>query len=605
MRILGISAFYHDSAAALVEDGRIIAAVQEERFTRIKHDAAFPLHAVRHCLERAAGQPDLVVYYEKPLLKFERILSSAFATAPRGFKGLASALPLWLRHKLWIPLEIEKALETAGCKSPPPIRFAGHHESHAASAFYPSPFESAAILTLDGVGEWSTATQGLGRNGELRLLRELRYPHSPGLLYSAFTQHCGFRVNSGEYKLMGLAPYGEARHVDTILKELMDLREDGSFRLNLRHFAFHEGERMTAPSFAGLFGIPERRSGEEPTQDHCDLARSVQAVIEEIVLRMARSLHAETGEHRLCLAGGVALNCVANGRLLREGPFSQIWIQPAAGDAGGALGAALALHHSLPDSSPRAPAGRDGMQGAFLGPDYAEAAIDHSLAARGLQAECLPDASSAARRVAKALAAGKVVGVHQGRAEFGPRALGARSILADPRVPDMQSRLNLKIKFRESFRPFAPIVLAEEATRYFDLGTQSPYMLLTAPVARQRRLPTPGATGLQERLHELRSDIPSVTHVDHSARVQTVELGTNPWLHEVLEAFRHETGCAVLINTSFNVRGEPPVCSPDEAIEGFLATGMDCLCLGTRFLDKACLPAASLPSQGARQFAPD
>jgi len=605
MRILGISAFYHDSAAALLEDGRIVAAVQEERFTRVKHDARFPLEAVRHCLAQAGGPPDAVVYYEKPLLKFERILSSSFATAPRGFRGLATALPLWLRHKLWIPLEIEKALEAAGCSQVPPIRFCGHHESHAASAFFPSPFESAAILTLDGVGEWSTATQGLGNGNALRLLRELRYPHSPGLLYSAFTHHCGFRVNSGEYKLMGLAPYGQPRHVGQILEELLDLREDGSFRLNLRHFAFHEGERMTAPSFARLFGIPARRPEEPLRQEHCDLARSVQEVIEQIVLRMARSLHRETGETRLCLAGGVALNCVANGRLLREGPFRELWVQPAAGDAGGALGAALAYHHAQAGCPPRRSPGRDGMQGAFLGPDYDDGLIAAALSARSLSAEKLPDLQTAAGRVAAALTAGKVVGVLQGRAEFGPRALGARSILADPRGTHMQSQLNLKIKFRESFRPFAPVVLAEQAADYFELGADSPYMLVTAPVLEHRRRPSDGKEALLDRLQEPRSDIPAVTHVDYSARVQTVEASQNPWLHAVLSAFRRETGCAVLINTSFNVRGEPPVCSPEEALDGFLATGMDCLCLGTHFLDKATLPADRLSPAKPRHFAPD
>jgi carbamoyltransferase len=484
-----------------------------------------------------------------------------------------------------------------------PVHFSGHHEAHAASAFFPSPFARAAILTLDGVGEWTTTALARGEGNRLELLREQRFPHSLGLLYSAFTHHAGFRVNSGEYKLMGLAPYGTPRFAGQILENLLDLKADGSFRLNLDYFGFLEGQAMTSERFATLFG-PPRRPDDPMTQMHCDLAASIQQVTEEIVLRLARTLHALTGEENLCLAGGVALNCVANARLLREGPFRNIWVQPAAGDAGGALGAALAFHH-LQHKAPRASIGpSDAMRGAFLGPEYSDADIAAAIAARGLPAEKLAPAELNARLTDR-LVAGEVVGYFQGRAEFGPRALGARSILADARSPEMQRRLNLAIKFRESFRPFAPIVLAERATAWFDLPAPSPYMLFTAPVAAAHRLPVTTAGDWQARLTTVRSVIPAVTHVDYSARVQTVEAATNPALHALLTVFADRTGCPVLVNTSFNVRGEPPVCHPREAIEGFLATGMDCLALGPYFLEKRNLPASLTATPSTRTFAPD
>jgi len=604
MRLLGISAHYHDSAAVLVEDGRIVAAAQEERFTRIKHDAALPRQAIAYCLSRCAGPLNAVVYYEKPLQKFERILRTAFAAAPGGFRAFAAAIPDWARRKLWISLEIEDALRALGHNMDGKIRFASHHEAHAASAFFPSPFPHAAILTLDGVGEWSTATLAQGNGAKLDFLHELRFPHSLGLLYSAFTHYCGFRVNSGEYKLMGLAPYGEPRYRDLILENLLDLREDGSFRLRLEHFGYLHGERMTSARFDALFGGPARRPADEVTQRHCDLARSIQSVTEEIVLRIARHLHSITGAEDLCLAGGVALNCVANGRLLREGPFKRIWVQPAAGDAGGALGAALSFHYAQPGAVRTTDGTHDAMRGAFLGPEYADSEIAAALAERGLAAERLPDSAATARRIAERVAAGAVVGVLQGRAEFGPRALGARSILGDARSPRMQSVLNLKIKFRESFRPFAPIVLAERTAEFFDLAAPSPYMLLTAPV-RGARSSEPSAP-MAERLRESRSAIPAVTHVDGSARVQTVDAATNPFLHAVLREFDALTGCPVMINTSFNVRGEPPVCHPREAIEGFLHTGMDALALGPYFIERSTVPPSLLPAANApRAFAPD
>jgi len=637
MRLLGLSAFYHDSAAVLLEDGVIVAAAQEERFSRIKHDASFPRQAAAWCLTQARGPVDAAVYYEKPLLKFERILTTALAVAPRGFGAFAAAMPDWLHHKLWLPGVIEDELAALGC-GPVPVHFSGHHEAHAASAFFPSPFARAAILTLDGVGEWTTTALGHGRDGRIELLQEQRFPHSLGLLYSAFTHHAGFRVNSGEYKLMGLAPYGRPRFAETIRNELLHLKPDGSFRLNLDYFGFLEGQAMTNARFATLFG-PPRRPADAMTQDHCDLAASIQQVTEEIVLRLAHTLRALTGEDNLCLAGGVALNCVANARLQREGPFHRIWVQPAAGDAGGALGAALAFHHHAQRECASAPSanvrntniaipspstassgnspgeprtdvritnktrGSDAMCGAFLGPEYGDDEIAAALGARGLTAEKLSPSALVAR-VTDRLIAGDVVGWFQGRAEFGPRALGARSILADARSPEMQRRLNLKIKFRESFRPFAPIVLAERASAWFDLPAPSPYMLFTAPVTMSHRLPVTEPADWQARLGVARSVIPAVTHVDGSARVQTVDRAVNPVLHGLLTAFADRTGCPVLVNTSFNVRGEPPVCHPREAIEGFLATDMDCLALGSYFLEKKNLPA-DLARTDARTFAPD
>jgi len=603
MRILGLSAFYHDSAAVLLEDGQIVAAAQEERFSRIKHDASFPRRAAAWCLSKAAGPLDAVVYYEKPLLKFERILSTAFAVAPRGFRAFAAAIPDWLHHKLWLPSVIEEELEKLSCVKVP-VYFSGHHEAHAASAFYPSPFERAAILTLDGVGEWTTTALGRGNGPQIELLRELRFPHSLGLLYSAFTHYCGFRVNSGEYKLMGLAPYGEPRFAETIRQNLIDLRDDGSFQLNLGYFGYLHGQKMTNDRFAALFGAPARKPEEALTQQHCDLARSIQEVTEEIVLRLVRTLHNDTGEENLCLAGGVALNCVANGRLLREGPFRHLWVQPAAGDAGGALGAALALHH-MHFNAPRSAPQTDAMHGAFLGPEYGDDEILQAVNDAGLTARRLNN-DELHLYLAQQIADSKVVGFFQGRAEFGPRALGARSILADARSPQMQSQLNLKIKFRESFRPFAPIVLAERAAEYFDLTAPSPYMLFTAPVLASRRTKSDsGVRELSARVHEIRSDIPAVTHLDYSARVQTVDIRENPVLHSLLTAFDRLTGCPVMINTSFNVRGEPPVCHPREAIACFLDTGIDILALGNYVIEKSALPPELLAKRKPRTFAPD
>ena len=605
MRILGLSAYYHDSAAVLLEDGVIVAAAQEERFSRIKHDAAFPRAAAAWCLSQRRGPLDAVVYYEKPLLKFQRILETSLAVAPRGFRAFAAALPGWLNEKLWLPGVIEDELAKLGC-GPVPVHFAGHHEAHAASAFFPSPFAHAAILTLDGVGEWTTTAFGRGADNHLELLRELRFPHSLGLLYSAFTHHCGFRVNSGEYKLMGLAPYGEPRFTATILRDLLDLKSDGSFRLNLDYFGYLHGQAMTSGRFATLFGVAARQPEEPLTQEHCDLARSIQNVTEEIVLRLARTLHAETGEENLCLAGGVALNCVANARLQRDGPFQRIWVQPAAGDAGGALGAALAFYH-LQHKATRVHSGvgrSDAMGGAFLGPEYSETEMVAALQAHGLPVDRLPP-ETLHSRITERLDAGEVVGFFQGRAEFGPRALGARSILADARSPEMQRRLNLKIKFRESFRPFAPIVLAERAAEYFDLPAPSPYMLFTAPVTSAQRLPVTATPAWAERLNAVRSTLPAITHVDFSARVQTVDRATNPVLHAVLSAFAQRTGCPVLVNTSFNVRGEPPVCHPREAIVGFLATEMDALALGPFFIEKRLLPPDLIRPASPRNFAPD
>jgi carbamoyltransferase len=626
MRLLGLSAYYHDSAAVLLEDGVIVAAAQEERFTRIKHDAAFPRAAAAYCLSQATGPLDAVVYYEKPLLKFERILTTALAVAPRGFRAFAAAMPSWLREKLWLPSVIADELAALGHPGIP-VRFAAHHQAHAASAFFPSPFDRAAILTLDGVGEWSTTTLGRGHDNRLELLQELRFPHSLGLLYSAFTHHCGFRVNSGEYKLMGLAPYGQPRFAKRIHEHFLDLRDDGSFRLNLDCFGYLHGQAMTNARFAHKLGIPARPPEAPLEQVHCDLARSIQDVTEEIILRLARTLHTMTGEKNLCMAGGVALNCVANARLLREGHFTNIWIQPAAGDAGGALGAALAYHHasvpppSLNSSTPPSEsvpsvssvvhsAPTDAMHGSFLGPACTDTEIATALASAGLlsHAQKLPDTSALHARLATLLASGAVLGFCQGRAEFGPRALGARSILADARSPDMQRRLNLKIKARESFRPFAPIVLAERAAEFFDLPAPSPYMLFTAPVSTSQRLPSAASDTTapwQQRLATPRSTIPAVTHVDDSARVQTVAASENPALHALLTAFATLTDCPVLVNTSFNVRGEPPVCHPREAIAGFLATDMDALAFGPYLLEKKNLPPALLRPAQPRHFSPD
>jgi len=601
VNILGISAFFHDSAAALVRDGRIVAAAQEERFTRKKHDEAFPARAAAWCLAEAglaAADLDAVVFYEKPLVKFERLLETALAFAPRGFPAFLAAMPRWLQRKLHIPREIDRGLggDYAG-----PILFTTHHESHAASGFYPSPFDEAAILTLDGVGEWSTATWGTGRGNRIRLEAEMRFPHSPGLLYSAFTLFCGFRVNSGEYKLMGLAPYGDPRFAAAILAEVVDLRPDGSFWLDQSFFDYCAGLRMTSRRFDRLLGGPPRRPEGPLTQREMDVAASIQQVLEEIVLRMGRHVHARTGMKNLCLAGGVALNCVGNGRVLREGPFKNLWIQPAAGDAGGALGAALCVWYGYLNN-PRTTDGVHSAQGAsLLGPEYSN---DEAMAALNTLGAVYTkvDGPALYDRVAELLAGEKVIGWFQGRMEFGPRGLGCRSILGDARDRRMQSQMNLKIKFRESFRPFAPSVLAERVGEVFDVpvGFSSPYMLLVAPVRGERRVaPGPGDEQLRgiDKLRSTRSDVPAITHVDYSARIQTVDAARHGRYHRLLEAFYRRTGSPVLINTSFNVRGEPIVCSPADAYRCFLATDMDVLVLERHILLKERQPAGTSAEQ--------
>jgi carbamoyltransferase len=609
VRILGISCYYHDSAAALVEDGTIVAAAQEERFTRRKHDDGFPEHAVRYCLSQGtAGGVDEVVFYDKPLLKFHRILETYLSVAPRGLRSAAQALPLWLKDKLWVPPRIEQAMASCGVAPCPPIRFVPHHESHAASAFYPSPFESAAVLTLDGVGEWATTTVGIGEGNRLRLLREIDFPHSLGLLYSAFTYFTGFKVNSGEYKLMGLAPYGEPVYADRIRRELIRQHPDGSFELNLDYFAYLDGLTMTNRRFARLFDGPPRRPESRITRREMNLARSIQVVTEEIVLKLATYARDLTGERRLCLAGGVALNCVANGVLLRSGVVDELWIQPAAGDAGGALGAALAAYHNEHQRPRRVERGRDAMHAALLGPRFEDAESRDYLNAHGFPFEELDPATWAAR-VAALLADEKVVGLCDGRMEFGPRSLGARSILGDPRSPRMQSVMNLKIKFRESFRPFAPAVPEEKVADYFELDRPSPYMLLVAPVVARRRRALAGdeeqADDLLAVVNRERSDIPAVTHVDYSARVQSVSAVEHPRFHSLLTAFEALTGCAVLVNTSFNVRGEPIVCTPEDAYRCFMRTEMDFLAIGNLLLDRRAQPA--LPDSGdwRREFTLD
>jgi carbamoyltransferase len=589
VNILGISAYYHDSAACLLRDGEIVAAAEEERFTRRKGDPSFPVHAAQFCLrEGGLGSEglDYVAFYDKPFLKFERILETHLRVAPRGLGNFVKAMPLWLREKLFVPNEIRKAIGYKG-----EVLFAEHHESHAASAFYPSPFEEAAILTLDGVGEWATASWGVGRGKEVELVEEIHFPHSLGLIYSAFTYFTGFRVNFGEYKVMGLAPYGEPHYADEILQHLIEVKEDGSFRLRLPYFDFLAGDRMTSQRFEELFGGPPRAPEGEITQREMDLARSIQVVLEDIVLRQARYVHSRTGQRRLCLAGGVALNCVANGRLLREGPFEDLWIQPAAGDAGGAVGVAQLVWHRVL-GNPRQPCQGDAMSGSFLGPAYGDEEIEAFLGGKEAPAERLAR-EELVERTAELLSQGKVVGWFQGRMEFGPRALGSRSILGDPRNPVMQRNLNLKIKFRESFRPFAPAVLRERASEYFELDRDSPYMLLVAGVRKQRlRTLTADQEGLEglARLQVPRSDIPAVTHVDESARIQTVDAARNPLFHELLVAFERKTGCGVLVNTSFNVRGEPIVCTPDDAYRCFLRTHMEYLVMGSYLLDKAAQP---------------
>ncbi|MFN7939180.1 MAG: carbamoyltransferase [Bryobacteraceae bacterium] len=611
MRILGISAFYHDSAAALLRDGEIVAAAQEERFTRRKHDARFPVHAIRYCLAEegiSLDAVDWIVFYEKPFLKFERLLETYLAFAPRGLRSFQMAMPLWLREKLFQKTMLREELERiggAGLDWERRLLFAEHHLSHAASAFFPSPFEEAAVLTLDGVGEWATTSLAMGSGNRLEIAREIHFPHSLGLLYSAFTYYTGFKVNSGEYKVMGLAPYGEPRYAALIREHLIDLKPDGSFRLNLDYFDYCTGLTMTNRRFDALFGSPPRRADERLAQRHMDLAASVQAVIEEAMLRLTRAIAAETGAANLCLAGGVALNCVANGRIQRDGRFRNIWVQPAAGDAGGALGAALVAHY-LHQEQPRM-SGADRMRGSYLGPSYSQEEIEARLRAAGARFTVLDDEALIEAAV-DALVAEKAVGWLQGRMEFGPRALGARSILADARSPRMQSTLNLKVKFRESFRPFAPSVLRERVGEWFELDADSPYMLLVADVAASRRVALPaeaaGLTGI-EKLKQPRSVIPAVTHVDHSARIQTVDRETNPRYHALLTAFEARTGCPVLVNTSFNVRGEPVVCTPEDALACFMGTGIEVLVAGNCVLRKE-EQSAELGARYAEQrFDPD
>ncbi len=610
MKLLGISCYYHDSAACLVDAGRIVAAAQEERFTRKKHDAGFPYHAVRYCLAEGGigkGELDGVVFYDKPLLKFHRILETYLATVPRGLRSAVMALPLWLREKLWIPPQIQEALEQCGMGEPKEIFFTRHHESHAASAFYPSPFEEAAVLTLDGVGEWATTTIGVGEGHRLHLIREIPFPHSLGLLYSAFTYFTGFRVNSGEYKLMGLAPYGEGKYTDAIKRELIDVRDDGSFRMNMDYFGYLDGLEMTNGRFAQLFGGPARKPESPISKREMDLAKSIQEVTEEVVLKLARHAREITGKRNLCMAGGVALNCVANGVLLREGIFDDLWIQPAAGDAGGALGAPLAVWHNAM-GNPRTVTvsngrPRDAMQGSLLGPEFPREQIQDYLDFHQLPYEELPEGDWA-RRIAELIAGENVIGLCQGRMEFGPRALGGRSIIGDARSPKMQSVMNLKIKYRESFRPFAPSVLEERVSDYFELDRPSPYMLLVADVVERRRVPKRGDEKdlpLLEWVNRPRSDVPAITHVDYSARIQTVG-EESPRYHAILAEFEKLTGYGVIVNTSFNVRGEPIVCTPEDAYRCFMRTEMDYLVLGPFLLDKKAQPKLEEKGDWRQEF---
>ncbi len=580
--ILGISAFYHDSAAALVVDGEIVAAAQEERFTRKKHDHNFPARAIEYCLAEACIKPaqlDYVGFYDKPLLKFERLLETYMAYAPRGFRSFLQAMPLWLKQKLYLPREMNRGLNGAYKKR---FIFTEHHESHAASAFFPSPFDEAAILTLDGVGEWATASYGTGRGNRITLTHELRFPHSLGLLYSAFTYYCGFKVNSGEYKLMGLAPYGEPKYAELIREKLLDVKDDGSFRMDMSYFNYCQGLTMTNERFHRLFGgLPRTPETRIEDQRFMDVAASIQQVTEEIMLKIATHVHRETGMKKLCLAGGVALNCVGNGRVLREGPFEDIWIQPAAGDAGGALGVALFIWHQLLDK-PRTAASRDSQRGSLLGPQFGDDAVRKFLDGVGANYRSFDDDESLCEFVAEQMAREKVVGWMQDRMEFGPRALGSRSILGDARSSQMQAVMNLKIKFRESFRPFAPSVLEERVSEFFEMRPreQSPYMLLVAPVRSDKREPLNGqGDGLLgiDKLKQRRSVVPAITHVDFSARVQTVDADRHGRYYKLLRKFEEKTGCPIIINTSFNVRGEPIVCSPEHAYRCFLGTNMDVL----------------------------
>lgn len=593
MRVLGISAFYHDSAAALIEDGHLVSAAQEERFTRKKHDAGFPQNAVQFCLDRAGiKMPDVdyVAFYDKPFLKFERLLETYLAYAPRGFTSFRMAMPLWLKEKLF-----QKTLLRDEMKHWEPdfdwqkrLLFGEHHQSHAASAFFPSPYEEAAVLCMDGVGEWATTSLAWGQGNKLEMLREIHFPHSLGLLYSAFTYYTGFKVNSGEYKVMGLAPYGEPKFKNLILDKIVDLKEDGSFRLDQQYFDYCTGLRMTNDKFGALFGGKARTPEQQLTQHHMDLAASVQAVTEEIVIRLGKSVKKETGAKNICLAGGVALNCVANGKLLRENIFDGIWVQPAAGDAGGAVGAAYAAYHGFLGQARKLNGHMDSMAGSYLGPEFKDDEIAERLTAAGAKFTRLTHAEMI-DQTAQALADAKAVGWIQGRMEFGPRSLGARSILGDARSPSMQKTLNLKVKYRESFRPFAPAVLSEDASKYFDIKTESPYILMVAPVNEgRRRAMTAEEEALFgiDKLNVPRSDIPAVTHVDYSARIQTVHEETNPDFHKLLEAFKAKTGSSVLVNTSFNVRGEPIVCTPEDAFRCFMGSEIEVLVVGNCFLKK-------------------
>ncbi|MEZ5773163.1 MAG: carbamoyltransferase [Hyphomicrobiaceae bacterium] len=612
MRVLGISAFYHDSAAALIEDGRILAAAQEERFTRRKHDPRFPENAIRYCLEEAGCDLDgidHIAFFEKPLIKFERLLETYLANAPRGFSSFKTAIPVWIKEKLFQKSNLVKALKPFGASGQVEDRllFAGHHQAHAASAFFASPFEEAVVLTLDGVGEWTTTSVAIGRGNRLDTVREIRFPHSLGLLYSAFTYYTGFKVNSGEYKVMGLAPYGEPRFKDLILKELIDLKEDGSFWLDQRYFDYATGLTMTSRRFDELFGGRPRRADEPLTQREMDLAASIQAVTEEVMLRMTRELAETFRIPNLCLAGGVALNCVANGRIMRDGRFQNIWIQPAAGDAGGALGAALAGYHLHADGARQVPASGDLMQGSYLGPSFADDEVARRLAAAGARFRQIANDNDVDQLTVSSLVRGDAVGWFQGRMEFGPRALGGRSILGDARSSAMQKMLNLKIKYRESFRPFAPSILRDDVADYFELDSDSPYMLIVADVKRNRRRRMTEAEAQLfgiDKLNVPRSDIPAVTHVDYSARIQTVHRETNPRYHALISAFKERTGTPVLVNTSFNVRGEPIVATPEDAFRCFMGTEMETLVVGNCVLSKSDQDA-SLAEDYKHKFAAD
>lgn len=592
MRVLGISAYYHDSAAALVVDGRIVAAAQEERFTRKKHDPSFPHSAIGYCLSEAGislGDVDYVAFYDKPFLKFERLIETYLAFAPKGFRSFSKAMPLWLREKLFQKDLLHKQLTKIDSGfDPKRLTFTEHHLSHAASAYFPSPFENAAVLTMDGVGEWATTSLAMGHGKELTVQREIHFPHSLGLLYSAFTYYTGFKVNSGEYKIMGLAPYGTPRYAQKIRDHLIDIKADGSYRLNMEYFDYCTGFTMTNEKFDKLFGGAARNPEQLLTQREMDLTASIQLVLEDVILKLTRSIARETGAKNLCLAGGVALNCVANGKILRDGAFDRVWIQPASGDAGGALGAALSVSHGIGNAAREIQSGGDGMMGAFLGPSYTQADIEYRLKAAGGVFEVKTEKAMIAA-ASGALVDGQAVGWFQGRMEFGPRALGCRSILGDPRSPKMQSVLNLKVKYRESFRPFAPSVLREDVSDWFELDCDSPYMLLVADVQdRRRRAMTPDEEALFgiEKLNVPRSEIPAVTHVDYSARIQTVHKDTNPLYHSLITAFKKKTGCPLVVNTSFNVRGEPLVCTPEDAFRCFMGTDIELLVVGNCVLHK-------------------